>query len=434
VAPEGARVRVSINLDDRLGVNHKRASLTVARDSVLLAQDSVAALAADLIRQELGQQIQLQTQRATTSSNQAWLTVQQGAQLRRTGESRFAAGDSAGAAAAFESADSAFAAAEQLDRRWAEPVTRRAALTYHRSRLVGRDPANIRPWVNTAIGHADRALAIDPNDPDALEMRGTIRYFGVLSNLSVNESERLAALEQARTDLERATSLNSRQAGAWTTLSHMYYQIPGKTSADILFAARNALESDEFQSNIVLVRARLFNAAYDGGTFDAAEQYCVDLERRFPGNPRAIRCRLYLQSVPGKASYDVDRAWRLTDSLVAATPGDSVTRLVARLTGSMLTAATIARAAVLTPSLADSARAVARRSQGDAIIDNPRDLAYFGAYVYTILGDNEQAVRQLGEYVAVNASTRGTSLRNDPTWMFRRLADDAGFQRLVGAR
>jgi hypothetical protein len=104
----------------------------------------------------------------------------------------------------------------------------------------------------------------------------------------------------------------------------------------------------------------------------------------------------------------------------------------------MFTAATIARAAVRAgtsaPELADSARAVARRSRGDATIDNPRDLAFFGAYVYTVLGDREAAVRELGEYVAVNASTRGPSLLNDPTWMFRELVDDPGFRRLVGAR
>jgi serine/threonine-protein kinase len=436
VAPEGAEhVRVSLALDHKSGSNVARTSLRVSRDSLLVAQDDVAAAAADLIRTPLGREIQLQTQRAGTASNTAWLAVQQGAQLRRNGESRMAAGERAAGNAAFESADSAFAAAEQFDRRWSEPVTRRAALAYQRSRYEPRDPRAIAPWVELAIGHADRALAIDPNDTDALEMRGTARYFGVLSNLSVNEQERMASLKQAQADLERATDLNSRQAGAWASLSHMYYQIPGKTSADVLFAARNALESDEFQNNVVLVRARLFNAAFDRGDFAAAEQYCVDLERRFAGTPRAMRCRLYLQSVPGRESYDIDRAWRLTDSLVAASPGDS---LLQRLTGQMFTAATIARAAVRAgtsaPELADSARAVARRSRGDATIDNPRDLAFFGAYVYTVLGDREAAVRELGEYVAVNASTRGPSLLNDPTWMFRELVDDPGFRRLVGAR
>lgn len=437
VSPEGSRVRVSLVLHDRTGFDRANATLTVARDSLIDAQEAVARAAAELISAPLGQALQLQAQRAATASNDAWLAVQQGAQLRRTAEARLAARDRAGADRAFDEADSAFARAETLDRRWSEPVTRRAALAYQRSRtLEAPRPETIRPWVTAAIAHADRALALDAEDPDALETRGNARYWGVLNPISSDDAQRLRDLRVAQTDLERAVTLNPRQAGAFATLSHMAYQLPDKTNDNVLAYAQQALAADEFQANVVLVRQRLFNAAFDLGRFDQADQYCQELERRFAGSDRAIRCRLYLQSVPTVETVDVPRAWRLADSL-ATVRRDTLTLL----TGHMWVAATIARAATRAPdgsgaarTLADSARAVARRALADATIDNSRDLAYFGAYVATILGDREEAIRRLGAYVAVNASTRAASLKADPTWMFRRLEDEPGFRSLVGSR
>jgi eukaryotic-like serine/threonine-protein kinase len=442
LAPENARVRVSLTLSRRTGVPVSDSSFTVARDSVVLAQEAISGAASELIRGAIGVQIALQDQRARTASNAAWIAAQDGAQLLRRAQALQAARDTTGAAqAAFESADSSFARAEALDRRWSEPVTRRAALAYQRSRLAGTDPAAIRPWVALAIGHADRAIALDPEDPDALEMRGTARYWGVISGLHVDESTRMRELRAAQQDLEGAVDLNPRQAGAYTTLSHMYYRLPDKTNDNVLTAAAKALDADEFQANVVAIRQRLFNAAFDLGRFDAAEQYCAELERRFAGNARALRCRLYLQSIPTRFhadSVDVDRAWRLADSLAATAPGDTKTLL----TGHMWVAAALARKSVgtgLTPSaartLADSARALAKRSEGDAVIDSPRDLAYFGAYVYSVLGNKQDAIRLLDAYIVTDPATHQASLRADPTWMFRRLAEDpgSGFARAVGA-
>ena len=434
--PAGDAVRVNVRLADRLGNVVKRGNVPVSRDSLLGAQGAVAALVADLIRQELGGDVQLQRRRSATASNQAWLAVQQAAKFQRDAMARRGAGDAEGMNGAFLAADSVLAIAEQLDRRWVEPVTRRAVLAYQRSRLggAGARPEVIRPWVESAIAHADRALALDAEDPDALEVRGNARYWGVLTNLSVNEATRMTDLRAAQADLELATRLNPRQAGAYSTLSHMYYQLPDKTADNVLAAAIRALEADEFQANVVLVRARLFFAAFDLGRFDAAEQYCNELERRYSGDSRAIRCRLYLQSIPSIDSVDVTRAWRLADSLTAASPGDTIMLL----TGHMWTAAAIARASDKSPDgssrrqiLADSARAVARRAIGDATVEAPRGLAYYGAYVSSILGDRDEAIRRLETYIAVDPSNRATALRNDPTWMFRRYEEDPRFRQAV---
>ena len=426
--PVGDRVRVNYRLYHRTGTRVGGKSITVARDSVLLLQDSLAVLAANDIRQQLGPEIRLAEQQAATRSNDAWLAVQEGAQLHRRADASLASGDRPAAEVLFLQADSAFARAEAFDAKWPEPIVRRAALAYRRSRLVGTDPARIRPWVELGIGHADRALALAPDDPDALEVRGTLRFWGVLQTLPAPDQRR-GWLMSAQEDLERSTTVNANQAGAWATLAAAYYQIPDKGLSDVMIAAQNALRADEFQANVVLVRARLANAAYDLGQFDQADRFCSDLEARHPGNVRSIRCRLYLQSIPNLPSYDIARAWRLVDSLVAASPADS-TR--ARLVGNTWVAATIARASVRTPSLADSARAVARRSIGDAVVDQTRELALFGAVVSTILGDRADALRKLREYIAVDPTGRAGALRSDPGWWFRELANTPEWTRLVG--
>jgi hypothetical protein len=98
----------------------------------------------------------------------------------------------------------------------------------------------------------------------------------------------------------------------------------------------------------------------------------------------------------------------------------------------MLVAAVLARASKSRPELADSARRVARRSEGNPTVDQTRDLAFRGAFVYTILGDKADALRLLKEYIAANPQRRA-SLRADPGWWFRDLRDDPGFRLLVGA-
>ena len=78
VEPEGERVRLAVRLDDASGVSLKRGGFTVARDSLLASQDSLAVIAARLIREQLGEELRLKEQRASTTSEAAWLLTQRG--------------------------------------------------------------------------------------------------------------------------------------------------------------------------------------------------------------------------------------------------------------------------------------------------------------------------------------------------------------------
>jgi hypothetical protein len=133
-------------------------------------------------------------------------------------------------------------------------------------------------------------------------------------------------------------------------------------------------------------------------------------------------------TTPQSTSPDLTLAWRLADSLTVLAP--PANRPLERLTANMLVAATIARASITRPELADSARAVARRSEGDAQIDPTRDLTFTGAFVHSLLGNRAETLRLLKVYVAANPHRRG-SLKADPGWWFRDVASDPEFRRLV---
>ncbi len=428
VEPKGRNVSVSVHLLDASGVPLSRAAFAVAVGNPLAIRDSLTVVVSDLIRVQIGSELRLKEARGSTSPD-AWLLLHRGVQRQKSGDALHASGDVEGREREFAAADSLYAAAGAADAAWSEPATRQAGLTYRRSRLAGNDAAGIRKWAALGMEHANRAIALDPNDADAWEVRGNLRYFPLVMSLESDESRRRQTLDSARADLERATTINTRQAGAYATLSHLYYQIPSLTETDVYLAAQSALNADEFLSNANLILSRLFYASYDLGQFDRAQQWCDQARRRFPGFPRAESCRLYMLTAKN-ATPDIDEAWKLADSAVAMYP--LAVRPAERLIHDMLVAAVIAMASGQRPTLADSARRVARRSEGTAELHKTRDPAFYGARVYTILGDRDEAVRLLKIYLAANPG-KDQGFRNDAGWWFKDLETDPGFRRAVGS-
>jgi len=428
VEPKGEGVVVSVNLLDGSGAPLNRAAFTTSASNPLAMRDTLTVVVSDLIRVQIGSDLRLKEQRGSTSST-AWLLLQRGAQQQKMGDALHGRGDMEGRERAFVAADSLYAAAGRTDPKWSEPATRQAVLAYRRSRLAGSDADAIRRWVGVGMEHANRAISINPNDADAWEVRGNLRYFPLVMSLEPDEIRRRQALDTARADLERATTINTRQAGAYATLSHLYYQIPSLTETDVYLAAQNALNADEFLANANLILSRLFYASYDLGQFDRAQQWCDQARRRFPGFPRAESCRLYMLTAKN-ATPNIAEAWRLADTSVALYPPAS--RPAERLVHDMLVAAVIAMASKQQPALADSARHVARRSEGTVELHKTRDPAFYGARVYTILGDKADAVRLLKEYLAANPG-KDQGLRADAGWWFKDLENDPGFRRAIGA-
>ena len=431
VRQANGRITVDVFLDDGSGVNLAKKPITVPVGDQLALRDSIVVVASDMIRQELRQDLQTRQTASRTDSRDAWIFAQRAEQSWKAAEAAQSAGDAPTVARRFTSADSLFILAGLADTQWAESYTRRAFLAYRRARLAGRDVTAITQWVGNGVALADSALQRDDKSADALEARGSLVYFGWLSGIDSDAGRRAIALASARADLERATTLNNAQAGAYAMLSHLYYQSANTTPTDVLIAAQRAYETDEFLSNANVILSRMFNANYDLGQFAKAAQWCAEAGRRFPKDVRAMRCRLYMLTTPNEPA-NVAKAWAIADSAVAlAAPA---AQPLERLTENMLVAAVIARASENGKQkvLADSARSLVRRSLGDPTIDAVRDLALFGSFAYAQLGDADDAIRLLKEYLAANPQ-RVESLRNDPGWWFKPLAGNPRFRQALGA-
>ncbi len=277
-------------------------------------------------------------------------------------------------------------------------------------------------WISRGLVHADKALALDRNDPDALELRGNLRYWRWLLNIVADPDSAHQLLLAAKSDLETATKLNPTQAGAWATLSHLYYQTG--SLPDVYVAARTALEKDAYLSSADKILSRLFYSSYDLGQFADAEHWCGEGKRRFPEDPVFTECHIWLMTTR-QDSANPGLAWRLLDSVIALTPAGD--RAYQRLYDQALVAGVLARAGA-----DDSARHLLQRSEANATLDATRDLTYVKSMMYALLGDKRAAIEQLKLYLAANPNKR-QGLAQDPGWQFSSLADDPAFRLLVGS-
>ncbi|HUR95019.1 MAG TPA: hypothetical protein VMY76_10575, partial [Gemmatimonadales bacterium] len=420
----GDRLRVSIRLvDGASGADYTRASFEQPAGNLLAVQDTLAQEAARLIRTRLGPEIRVREQRGETRSVDAWLLVQQAARHRKAAEAAALREDSTTVQREYRAADSILAKAQPLDPRWREPVAARGWVAYRLSRFSGNDQIQAAKWIDQGTRFADEALALEPQDPEALELRGDLRYWRWLLSLVPDPATARALLKSAQEDLEAAVRVDPSQAGAWATLSHLYYQTGNLV--DVKLAAQRAYEQDAYLSNADVVLSRLFFASYDLGQFNDAVHWCDEGQRRFPRDTKFVECQLYLLTSKAKEP-DAALAWRLSDSLVKVAPERD--REYQKLNSHMMVAATLARA-----GQADSARRLAERSRGRPEIDPTRDLKYAEAFVRTLLGDTTEAISALKTYLAANPEKRAT-FADDASWWFRGLQENARFKELVGVK
>jgi tetratricopeptide (TPR) repeat protein len=416
-------------VDGSSGAEFARASFEQPAGNVLGVQDTLIQKVAGLIRQRLGEEVRLREQRSQTRNVDAWALVQRAEQARKRADSLVKRQDTTRLVANYlDTADSLYAKANAADSTWKEPLLGRGAVAYQRSRLVGFDGLVAKPWIEKGKKFAEQVLARDPQDPDGLELRGTLRYWGWLLNIERDPAAAKQLLNDAQTDLETAVRIRPSQAGAWAALSHLYNNTKGQIDAKV--AGQRAYEADAYLSNVDQVINRLFLVSYDMGQFAEAARWCDEGTRRFPGDSRFVKCQLWLLTTKAK-NPNVPVAWQLADSLpkLAATGRREYETREAR----MMVAMVLARA-----GLGDSAREVARRSRGGPDVDPDQELAFYEIYVHILRGDKDQAFKSLTSYLAANPERRALlANQGDATetnWWFRSLEDDPRFKALVAAK
>jgi tetratricopeptide (TPR) repeat protein len=288
--------------------------------------------------------------------------------------------------------------------------------------MKGQDGFYAAPFIKEGLGHAARALEKNPNDARVQELRGTLRYWSWLLHLEPDKTKAAALLKDAEQDLRRAVQLDRSLAGAWGTLSHLDYQKSDVVTAKL--DAQQAYDADAYYGSAETILWRLYTASYDLEQFLDAQRWCAEGQRRLPGTPRFLQCQLWLLTTKAEEP-DVPKAWGLVDALSKVTPPREWP--FEKLKDQIAVAAVLTRA-----GQADSARHLLVQSRGNPEVDPTHGLPYYEAFVRTMLGDRDEAIRQLKQWLAAQPERR-SELANDYQWWFRDLRGDPRYRELAGA-
>jgi TolB-like protein len=425
VDSDGGKLRVNVRLvDGGSDADIDRKSFTIDTTQMALAQAALAAQVVDFLRQRLGDEVRLRADRSATTSSQAWTLVERANKLRKDADSLAGAGSRDAVLATLSGADSMLAAAATLDDQWPKIPTMRAAVMYSRARQLAAAPPALIAAVDTGVAHAGDALKLQPNSADALQVRGDLQFFRYARRVDSDQRTSDRLLSAAEADLTRAVDLNKDQADAWATLSELYYDRQDVQRANI--AALNAYRADAYLSSARRILIRLFWTSHDLEQFPEALRWCNEGRRRYPTDAFINSCRLWMYTTR-LARPDVDSAWIYKKQYVALSPADA--RLTADKMGDILVAGALARA-----GLPDSARHVLLKARATPEQDPDRELEGNEAVIRVVLGDQDEAVRLIADYLTVHpAHRKGFATRVSPWW--RDLQSNPKFKQLIaGAR
>ena len=422
VAVSGDRVRVTVDVIDASdGTQRRSAQIERPRAELFDLQDTLSLQVADFLRGEIGRELGQIVLRRGTDSREAWERLQQAAVIEDRADEALDHGDVADASRTLLMADSVLAQAEEADPSWVEPVSRRGWLAYRQSRLGGFDRSEYDRWIQVGLGHADRALALAPDDPSSLELKGTLLYWRFLLTLIPDANEAEETFNQAEILLSR-----SGTPGAQASLSHLF---ANKGNAQLAYAAaRNSYDADPFLENANLTLWRMAQIQWDLGDDIQSRRWCEEGARRFPDFYRFEQCHLMLDALPG-VDPDVPDAWGHMRRFVELSPPQ--TRAINEKLGLELMGMVLARA-----ELPDSARAVMIRGRASPEEDPVRTIAYRESFGRVVLEDWDEAIRLMGLYFSANPSAvdgyRAGVVENTVPWYHAALAEQPGFRALLG--
>lgn len=417
------RLRVAFRLvDPTSGALISSETFERPEGELFALQDTLTAEVSGALRARLGAEIQARTSRAATRSARAWELVQRAEAIH----DEVALGSGSGSPAErLLLADSLAVQAEQADANWAEPIVLRGWLDYDLASVPWRGVpirgiaagVTTQEWLRRARAHANRALTLQPNDPAALELRGTVLYrtWFVQDRTDSNG----VSLNDAERDLRAAAQVSSPvQARAWGLLSAALL-LQGKPE-QALEAANEAYAADAFLTNANEIVARLFYTSFQLEHYPDAVRWCDTGRRRFATGWLFVHCELTLLAWAPDVRPSVPLAWRLVDDVKGVEPAQE--RTWAEPRSRMMAASVIARA-----GLVDSAEHVIRAARA-AAPDDP-ELLYLEALARIRLNEPDSAVQLLAKRLQGAPDLRPL-LRRDV--QLRALSNNPAFGRLVG--
>jgi tetratricopeptide (TPR) repeat protein len=407
VEQSGDLVRVTARLVDATDMT-QLASIRVQqpRGELFALQDSLVADVLRGLRRQLGRDIRLDLARRATTSVEAWELVQRAEKLRdQAWEGR---SDTEVAAGLRVQADSILARAEELDKRWTEPILLRGrlALETGTAEALGR-----------GLGHMTRAMALSPGEARALGLQGSMKY--ALARQASDSLSAAELLDQAEQDLRTALAENASLASAWIALADLLYNAKWDLAA-ARDAARRAYEEDVFlleEDHFVW----MCEISMQLGDYAEATRWCAEGRRRSPSRQRLPMVELVVLASEG-VKPDPAAAWKRVDELARLSSPEVNVPLA-----QMVTAAVLVRA-----ELPDSARAVMRSARSAVPDDYATAMAYYEAHVRLLLGERETTLRLLREFLTAYPAPYRAVVARD--YWFEDLARDPRFEALVDRR
>jgi TolB-like protein len=417
VTRSGERLRVRAQLvDAAAGSQLSSHSFDRPLGELFALQDSLADEVAASLRLRLGVEVTAKRERDQSNSVEAWTLVRRAEQISSDVQDLWDS-DAAAAARGLDRADSLLARAETLDPGWPGPILYRGWLARTRAGYASVIPGVFAEEpLRDALGHADRALALAPENAEALDLRGTARY--ELWDATAAEgpaAEQL--LDLAEADLRAATERDPSRAQAWWTLSEVLRQRT-RFEESRRFAAR-ALDEDAFLETASDIINQLFHTSFELEDHSEAQRWCAEGKRRFPNYVDFRICELLILATVDDMEPDIERARGVADTLVVVRAEQD--RPVFRAYADMQIAKLFARSGER-----DSAQVLIQRAHGDEF---QLWLAYDEAHARLLLGEQDEALELLKRYAEINPQRRSYWPRD---WWLRGLWDHPGFQELVG--
>jgi TolB-like protein len=420
------RLRLTVSLiEGTTGAEIGSTSFERPHRQIFALQEDLAAEVAVFLRRRLGEEVKLRESRARSARHdpRAWHLFQHAEDLSKDVDPLLIAGDTAGAAGRLLRADSLLQRAEAIEPDWIRPAISRGWLAFRQLDIIGTfDKAHYERWTTAGLVHANQALRLDRTDPDGLELRGTLRYYRWLVNLVPDSAASARLVAQAEADLQQATESNPNAAFGLSLLSHLL--MAQSRMAQAKLAALRAYEADPYLATARQTIWRLFQTSLELEQSAEARRWCQEGERRFPEYFRFTECRLWVFALKDQEP-DIDGLWRFYRRYLEVSPPNAVLN---RHYGLMLVAIGLARA-----GLRDSSVSTALRARADSTVDQTRDLALLEAIARTLLGDRDEALRQLEVYYKANPHLRA-SMPQDQSWWWRDLRQDPRYWELVGAK
>jgi TolB-like protein/tetratricopeptide (TPR) repeat protein len=422
VRDRDGRYEVAVRLID--GVNGRVVSANtfqVPTTGLHHLRDTVVAEVGRFLRSRLGRHIALVARRRETTSDQAWLIHHRAERLLTTAEESSWRGrwDSTFDANLLLS-DSLLAAAQALDNRWSSPALARGRIAFLRAWREGSVP-KFNEWADSGLRYTKHAMSLDSSDADALAIHGALLFVKWRRNRDINLGQDSSLVREARAALERAIEIDANNAEAWFWRSQLYRTL--QDFANAALAAERAYAADAYLRAAPRLIYQLWSGYYNTQAWVESWRWCGIGARRFPEDPNFLTCQLSLMAA--RPGADPDSAWRVYDRLRLITPVQS-------WPWASRNAAILAAGALAQAGLKDSARRVLVRSRSGIEIDRTRYFVGQEAMIReTALGDRDEALRLLAEFLVANPGHRA-GLASSPSWWWTDMRRDPRFRALVG--